>query len=126
MISLGIGVIGLAACLIGWIMTPREFFVAYLFAEVFFIGLSLGSLGLLMIHHLTGGYWGYGVRRFLEAAVGNLALLALLFIPIFFGLSELYPWRHPDIVAAHDLLAKKLGYLNAPGFVARTAMVFAI
>src|SRR5207248_3266229 len=76
MASLGIGVIGLGMCAIGWIMTPREFFVAYLFAEIFFVGLSLGSLGLLMIHHLTGGYWGYGVRRFLEAAIGNVPLLA--------------------------------------------------
>ena len=126
MISLTIGLIGLAGCVIGWLMAPRDFFVAYLFAEVFFVGLSLGSLGLLMIHHLTGGYWGYGVRRFLETGVGNLPLLALLFIPIFFGLSELYPWRHPDIVAAHKLLEKKLGYLNAPGFIVRTVIVFAI
>ncbi len=79
-----------------------------------------------MIHHLTGGYWGYSVRRFLEAAVGDLPLLAVMFIPVFFGLSELYPWRHPDIVAAHELLAKKLGYLNAPGFVVRAIVVFAI
>src|ERR1044071_8091829 len=125
-IALAIGVIGLAFSVIGWITAPRDFFVAYLFAEVFFVGLSLGSLGLLMIHHLTGGYWGYGVRRFLETAVGNLPLLALLFIPIFFGLSELYPWRDPDIVAAHKLLETKLGYLNAPGFIVRTVIVFAI
>lgn len=126
MISLTIGLIGLAGCVVGWLMTPRDFFVAYLFAEVFFVGLSLGSLGLLMIHHLTGGYWGYGVRRFLETAVGNLPLLAVLFVPIFFGLSELYPWRHPDIVAAHELLAKKIGYLNTAGFIVRTVGVFAI
>jgi hypothetical protein len=125
-ISLLIGVIGVAGSVVGWIVTPREFFVAYLFGEVFFIGLSLGSLGLLMIHHLTGGYWGYGVRRFLEAAVGNLPLLALLFIPLFFGLSELYPWRHRAIVASHELLEKKLGYLNTPGFIVRTIVVFAI
>ncbi len=125
-ISLLIGVIGLAGCAIGWIVTPRGFFVAYLFGEVFFIGLSLGSLCLLMIHHLVAGYWGYGVRRFLEAAIGNLPLLAILFVPIFFGLPELYPWRHRDIVAAHELLEKKLGYLNTPGFIIRTLVVFAI
>ena len=125
-IALLTGVISLALCVIGWITAPREFFVAYLFAEVFFIGLSLGSLGILMIHHLTAGYWGYGVRRFLEAAVGNLPPLALLFVPIFFGLPELYPWRHPDIVAAHALLAKKQSYLNTSGFVVRTIIVFAI
>jgi hypothetical protein len=125
-IALLVGMIGLVLCVIGWVATPREFFVAYLFAEIFFIGLSLGSLGILMIHHLTGGYWGYGVRRFLEAAVGNLPLLALLFVPIFFGLSELYPWRHPDIVAAHELLAKKQSYLNATGFAVRAIIVFAV
>jgi hypothetical protein len=125
-ISFVIGLIGLAGCVIGWIVSRRDFFVAYLFSEVLFVGLSLGSLGLLMIHHLTGGYWGYGVRRFLEAAVGNLPLLALSFLPIFFGLSQLYPWRHPDIVAAHELLQKKQGYLNTSGFIVRTTFVFAI
>jgi hypothetical protein len=126
MIALVVGVIGLALCVIGWTTAPREFFVAYLFAEVFFVGLSLGSLGILMIHHLTAGYWGYGVRRFLEAAVGNLPLLALLFVPIFFGLSELYPWRHPEIVAAHELLAKKQAYLNTSGYIVREIAVFAV
>src|ERR1051326_2360326 len=126
MLSLGVGAIGLAGCMIGWITTPRDFFVAYLFSEVFFVGLSLGCLGVLMLHHLTGGYWGYGVRRFLEAAVGNLPLLAVLFIPILFGLSELYPWQHPDIVAAHDLLAKKIPSLTAPFFVVRSVIEFAV
>jgi hypothetical protein len=125
-ISFVIGLIGLAGCVIGWIVSRRDFFVAYLFGEVLFVGLSLGSLGVLMIHHLTGGYWGYGVRRFLEAAVGNLPLLALSFLPIFFGLSQLYPWRHPDIIAAHELLQKKQGYLNTSGFIVRTTFVFAI
>ena len=124
--ALLIGVFGFVLCVIGWITTPGEFFVAYLFAEVFFIGLSLGSLGILMIHHLTAGYWGYAVRRFLEAAVANLPLVAFLFVPIFFGLSELYPWRHPEIVAAHELLAKKQGYLNTSGFIVRTIAVFAV
>src|SRR5881275_1129667 len=124
--SLGLGIIGFCGCLIGWFVAPRDFFVAYLFGHFFFLGLSLGSLALLMIHHLTAGDWGYGVRRFLEAAVGNLPLLALLFVPIFFGLSPLYPWQHPDIVAAHEVLEKKQGYLNTPGFIVRTIAVFAI
>lgn len=120
------GLLGLAGCAIGWIVAPRNFFVAYLFAEVFFVGLSLGSLGILMIHHLTAGYWGYGLRRFLEAAIGNLPLLALLFVPLFFGLSQLYPWLHSDIIAAHELLQKRQGYLNVPGYLVRTIIVFAI
>jgi hypothetical protein len=125
-ISLGLGVIGLIGCLIGWFIEPRDFFVAYLFGHFFFLGLSLGSLGLLMIHHLTAGDWGYAVRRFFESAVANLPLLALLFVPIFFGLAQLYPWQNPAVVSAHETLRETQIYLNAPGFVLRTAIVFAI
>ncbi len=125
-VSLGLGAIGLAGCLIGWFIAPRNFFVAYLFGHFFFLGLSLGSLALLMIHHLTAGDWGYAVRRFLESAVGNLPLLALLFVPIFFGLAQLYPWQNPIVVAANETLRHTQIYLNPAGFVLRTAIVFAI
>lgn len=125
-VSLGLGIIGLIGCLIGWFTAPRDFFVAYLFAHFFFLSLSLGSLALLMIHHLTAGDWGYAVRRFLESAVGNLPLLALLFVPIFFGLASLYPWQNPAVVAANETLRQTQIYLNPSGFVLRTAIVFAI
>jgi hypothetical protein len=55
-----------------------------------------------------------------------LPLLALLFVPLFFGLSELYPWRDAHIVATHHLLAKKASYLSTSGFIVRTFIVFAI
>ena len=122
----GIGLLGLAPCVAGWIFAPGEFFVSYLFAHEFFLGISLGSLGLLMIHHLTSGYWGYSVRRFLESAVGTLPLLALLFVPIFFGLPYLYPWKNPSIVAEDEILRSRISYLNTPGFIVRSALIFAI
>src|SRR5204862_7895277 len=91
-VALGMGIIGISGCVIGWFIAPRDFFVAYLFGHFFFLGLSLGSLALLMIHHLTAGYWGYAVRRFLESAVAHLPFLAFLFVPIFFGFSDLAPY----------------------------------
>src|SRR5919197_6688450 len=125
-ISLGVGLIGLTGCVAGWVLAPGDFFVSYLFGHFFFLGLSLGSLALLMIHHLTSGYWGYSVRRFLESAVGNLPLLALLFVPIFFGLAQLYPWQNPALVAANETVRLTQIYLNPLGFVLRTAIVFSI
>ena len=125
-ISLGVGLLGLAGCALGWIFAPGDFFLAYLFGHFFFLGLSLGSLALLMIHHLTGGYWGYSVRRFFESAVGNLPLLMLLFVPVFCGLPELYPWKNSAIVAADKVLRDKQFYLNTPGYILRAVIVFAI
>jgi hypothetical protein len=125
-VSLSVGAIGVAGCLIGWVVAPRDFFVAYLFSHFFFLSLSLGSLALLMIHHLTAGDWGYAVRRFLESAVSNLPLLALLFVPFFFGLAKLYPWKNSAVVAADETLRETQIYLNTPGFILRTAIVFAV
>ena len=125
-ISGAIGLLGLAGCIAAWIAAPGDFFMAYLFSHQFFLGLSLGALGLLMTHHLTSGYWGYSVRRFLESAVGTLPLLALLFVPIFFGLSYLYPWKNPSIIGQDEILRSRLSYLNTPGYVIRSAVMFAI
>ncbi len=36
------------------------------------LGLALGSLGLLMLQHLTGGHWGIVIRRPLESATRTL------------------------------------------------------
>jgi hypothetical protein len=125
-ICAGVGVLGLAGCIGGWMFAPADFFVAYLFGHEFFLGLSLGALGLLMIHHLTSGYWGYSVRRFFESAVATLPFLAVLFVPIFFGLPYLYPWKNPSIVAEDEILRRRIYYLNTPGYIFRSVVIFTI
>jgi hypothetical protein len=66
--------------------------------------------------------WGWMIRRILEAATRTLPLMALLFIPILFGLGMLYPWAHPELLAGDHVLEQKAVYLNAPFYIARTAL----
>ena len=120
------GLIGLASCALGAFFNVKEASFAYLFAYLFWIGLSLGGLCVLMIHHLTGGGWGFMVRRFLEAAAGTLPLMAVLFIPLCFGLKLLYPWMDPHIVAQHEALQRKHAYLNVPAFALRMVVVYGL
>ena len=94
MLSLIIGGVLLLACIPGWIFAPKSFYPAYLFAWIFWLGVSLGSIAIVMLHHQTGGEWGVFVRRIGEAAGMVVPLLLLLFIPLFFGMKVLYPW-HP-------------------------------
>ncbi len=125
--ALGAGVAGLALSGVGVFVEPRQFFFSYLFAFVFWTGLALGSLCVLMMHHLTGGGWGYTIRRFLEAGIATLPLLAVLFVPILFGLRQLYPaWMNPAIVASDPALQKIRGYLNAPMYIVRTVAFFGL
>ena len=125
-LSLIIGVLGLAFCAAGAAINPKEFFQAYLMAYVFWLGIALGCLAILMIHHLAGGRWGFAVRRLLEAASRTLPLLAALFIPLLFGLRSLYIWTDPAAVAADKLLQHKQAYLNVPFFVVRAMIYFAV
>jgi hypothetical protein len=91
-IALAIGLAALAAC--GWQAASQPSLVlqSYFVAWLYFLGLSLGSMTTLMIYHLTGGDWGRPVCRWFEAALAPLLLLAVLFVPIGFGLRYLFTW----------------------------------
>jgi hypothetical protein len=124
--AFAVGLAALAACGVGWLIAPDAFFRAYLFGFVFFAGLSLGCLAVVMLQHLTGGAWGIPIRRILEAGTRTLPLVALLFLPVAFGLRRLYPWARSEEVAKDALLQAKEAYLNAPFFLARAAFYFAV
>lgn len=125
-ISLIIGVLGLAACAGGGLLDRTQFFRSWLVAFFFWLGLPLGCLVILMIHHLAGGRWGFAIRRLLEAGTQTLPLLMLFVVPLLFGLQRLYIWTHPDAVAADPLLQHKQIYLNIPFFLGRLLFYFVI
>jgi hypothetical protein len=108
------------------VLHRSAFFQAYLLGYLFWTGIGVGCLGLLMLHHLVGGRWGFAIQRLLEAGVRTLPLMALLFLPILFGLQDLYPWARPEVMATDALLQFKQRYLNGPAFFGRAASYFAI
>jgi hypothetical protein len=123
-IALFVGVVGLALSGLGAFLNPTQFFRAYLLAFLFWLGLTLGCLAILMVHYLAGGSWGAILRRVLEAGMRTLPLMAVLSVPLLFGLPELYLWARPEAVAEDELLRHKSPYLNVPFFVVRLAVYF--
>jgi hypothetical protein len=123
-----VGVIGIALCVIGFFVSRTLFFQSYLFAFIYWGGFAIGGLGVLLMGHTVGGRWGVTARRFLEAQMRTLWLVALLVIILLFGLHELYPWTHPWTfdLGTREVLYHKRGYLNVPFFVARVAIYFVI
>jgi hypothetical protein len=123
--ALAVGALALAVCVAGAFAAPRQFFESYLFACVFWGGLALGCLAVLMLQYATGGAWGIAVRRPLESATRTLPLVLLFFAPLAFGLRYLYAWARPEDVAADPMLKHKALYLNVPFFSARNVVYFA-
>lgn len=113
--------------MVGGLMNAEQGLRSYLFAFLFWIGVALGCQSILMIHHLSGGRWGLGIRRLLEAGSRTLRYAWVAFLPLAFDLvfevGKVYPWTHPDPDDA--LLRMKLAYLNVPFFLARAAFYFA-
>ena len=118
------GVAGLVLCAIGFVVNRDHFFRSWLVAFLLFLGIALGSMTLAMIQHLTGGAWGV-FRRVFEASSRTLPLLAVLFLPVAFGMTSLYPWTHDDLVAGDEIMRHKAAYLNTPFFLLRAAFYFA-
>ncbi len=122
--SLGAGIAGGAVCVLAAFVQPERFFHAYLFAYLFWLGIGLGALALLMLYHLTGGRWGDSVSPVLEAATRPLPLLLLLFLPIAWGMRELYVWSGGNTFP--PLSAGKQVYLSNTFFLLRIVLYFAI
>ncbi len=99
-----IGGIALLVSIFGAVRSPEVFYPSYLMSFLLILGLTVGSLGLLMLQHLTSGHWGIIIRRPLESATRALPLMVIAFLPIaIFGMRHLY--------SGHD---KEKGWLNAP------------
>lgn len=111
---------------IGAIFDPAQFFRAYLAAYLWCLNIALGSMVLVMIYYITGGAWGFIIRRMLEASVKTLPLLAIGFIPVALGAGSLYLWAQPDIVASNRLLQQQSIYMNWPFWCIRAAVYFTL
>lgn len=106
----------------GW----QALFHSYLFAYLYWFCLPSGCLAVLMLHHLTGGRWGYPLRRILEAGSRSLWLMAVLFIPVIVGMRDIFAWARPAAVQADPILQKKAWWLNSPDFIIRAVIYFVI
>jgi hypothetical protein len=123
--ALIVGVVFTVLLIIGALIDRKQFFQAYLVGFIFWAGITLGSLALLMLQHLTGGTWGLVIRRVLEAATRTLPLIIILFVPIILGIRQLYPWTNAALMSTTPALQQKVKYLNPSFFLIRAAIYFA-
>ena len=119
----GIFVLGilLATALI-W---PFAVLRSYLFACVFWLNVSIGALGWLMLSHVTGGAWGRTARRFNEAAALALPAMAVLAVPVAAGAGRLYAWADADVWTGDAVLLHRRPWMAWPWVVTRAGVILA-
>jgi len=126
--SLALAAIGAVGLVIGAFVNPPQLFYAYLTAYAFAVSIAGGALIFLMIGHAMNAGWPVVVRRLTETIVASLPLLALLFVPLLFGLHSLYPWTRPETLGEEGMrsVMAKRPYLEVPFFVVRSAIYLAV
>ena len=126
LMALAVGLSALAFTAYGAFANTKQFFFSYLFGYLFWLGLSLGCFVVTMIHQLTGGRWGYPTRRFLDAGFLVLPVMLVMFIPLFFGLPQLYPWARLEEIASQPVLKERHLYQNAWTYIIRAVLFIAV
>jgi hypothetical protein len=130
--ALIVGVVALLVSILGAVRSPRDFYQSYLVSFLLILGLTVGSLGLVMLQHLTSGHWGIIIRRPLEAASRTLPLMVVAFLPIaLFGMQHLYSgsgedrgWLNAPATGEGALSPFQKSYLTRNGFYARAVIYF--
>ena len=122
----GAAITGLVVLGIGAVSTPDMFFRAYLFGWLCILGITMGAQGFMFIQHMTGGAWGYTVRRVAEAAGMTLPLIAVLGIPLIIGAPRLFPWANHEMLEHVALLKHREAFFNGPFILGRTIVFFAL
>lgn len=124
--ALLVGLVGSGVTLVGALAQPAQFFRSYLVAFMLCLGVALGCFAVSLVHHLSRGQWGVMIRRILEAAARTVPFLALLFVPLLFGMKSLYPWADAARVAKDHHLAHQARFMNPGFFTARAVLYFAL
>ncbi|HTV90520.1 MAG TPA: hypothetical protein VME41_16000 [Stellaceae bacterium] len=108
--------LGIAGCIVGgWFYGSQVFFRAWLCTYLFWLGVPLAGVALVLVHDLTGGQWMASTRPVLDAAIATMPLATLSGIAAFVGLHALYGWTHPASSLTNTW------YLNPIAFYARYA-----
>ena len=125
-LALGIGGILSAVILIVALIFPEQredALRAWLLGFIFWGGIGIGGLGILLLQYLTGGAWGVVIRRIAEAASRTLPIIALLFVPVALGMTYIYEWTH--LLHTGDKIVEwKKPYLTIEWWLIRSVLYF--
>jgi len=115
-------VVGGLVAIIGFFVDHKQFAYSWLLSFMFFLSLGLGSLFLVIAHHLFDAGWSVPIRRFCEH-ISTLLFpwMALLFLPIAFLAKTIYPWMSENPKFDESLKAKQPLFTMPMFYVAAAA-----
>jgi hypothetical protein len=95
-IAAGVGALGMAGAAAGFATDKTgRFAFSYLFGFECALTVALGMMFFVLTQHLTSAGWSVTVRRTAEFFSAGIAVMIILFIPVFLSRTTLFPWLSP-------------------------------
>ncbi len=123
-IALGVGGVFTIIWAIGCFFNVEQGLRSWLLGFIFWGGIGIGSIGILLLQYLTGGAWGVVIRRFVEAGSRTMPIILILFLPILVGIytTSIYEWTH-----LNDSITRwRQPFLNIPWWIFRSLLYLAL
>jgi len=125
--------VGLVLAVLGIVLSLKsahgisQFAYSWLLAFMFVLSICLGSLFLVMAHHLFDAGWSVPPRRFLEHIASALfPWMAILFIPIALLAKNIYPWMHEAHPEQDPAIVAKVPLFTTAGFYVVVVVNFVV
>jgi len=117
-------ILGIVAILVGFFTghTDRSW-ASLLLNNFYFLSVALGALFWMAIQSITQSGWSAAFVRVPQAMVTYLILAFALWLILFFGLHDLFPWLGED-AARDSVLVHKVPYLNVTFLSVRFVVFF--
>lgn len=122
--ALLLAILGLALCVVGAILVPREALIAWLIAWLAWGSIPIGALAVLMLVALIPGTWRELYVYPLSLGTTLMPLAAIAVIPLLLGIELIYPWSTPPIHGSFS--GFKGAWLSTGFFVVRTIIYMVV
>lgn len=117
---------GLALIVAGYMIDPVRSAFMHNVTFLYLTSLAAGGVFLVALEYVTGAVWSVPMRRVSEYLAVLVPVAAVVGIPLFLSLHDLFHWTHEEAVAADKVLQSKAPYLNVGFFTIRYAVFFAL
>ena len=97
---------------------------SWLLGFIFWGGIGIGCIGVLMLQYLTGGAWGVVIRRTLEAGTRTLPIIFVLFIPLALGIGFRAFQEWTRLPADDHVLHWRGSYMTVEWWIIRGVLYF--
>ncbi|MBI1296202.1 hypothetical protein GC175_14705 [bacterium] len=122
--ALIVAAVGVVLGIVGAILNVEHFFRGYLIGFLYWMGVTLGCLGLFMVMNLINGAFSFATQRLFAAGARTMFVMVALFVPLAFGLNFIYSWTNPEVLSS--LPASKASFFTVELFLLRAALYFII